>query len=83
MAFVKAAKPITGFKFKSKEHVTQLYSLFLQQKVITTDSRDCPAGSIFFAIKGETFNGNAYAASALEKGCSYSVIDEPQYATDD
>ena len=83
MAFVKAAKPITGFKFKSKENVTQLYSLFLQQKVITTDSRDCPAGSIFFALKGETFNGNAYAASALEKGCSYAVIDEPQYATDD
>ena len=82
MAFVKAAKPITGFKFKSKKNVTQLYSLFLQQKVITTDSRDCPAGSIFFALKGETFNGNAYAASALEKGCSYAVIDEPQYATD-
>ena len=67
-----------------------LYDLFLHSSLgeaeggrITTDSRDCPAGSIFFALKGETFNGNAYAASALEKGCSYAVIDEPQYATDD
>lgn len=48
--------------------------------VITTDSRDCPAGSIFFALKGDTFNGNAYAESALEKGCAYAVIDEAKYA---
>lgn len=63
--------------------MTALYSLFLLHPVITTDSRDCPEGSIFFALKGESFNGNAYAASALEKGCSYAVIDEAQYAQDD
>ena len=63
--------------------MTELYSLFLKQRVITTDSRDCPKGSIFFALKGETFNGNAYAASALEKGCAYAVIDEAEYAADD
>ena len=57
-----------------------LHSLFLSHPVITTDSRDCPAGSIFFALKGDTFDGNAYAAAALEKGCAYAVIDEPQYA---
>jgi UDP-N-acetylmuramoyl-tripeptide--D-alanyl-D-alanine ligase len=62
--------------------VTELYSLFLKQRAITTDSRDCPKGSIFFALKGETFNGNAYAASALEKGCAYAVIDEAEYAAD-
>ena len=63
--------------------MTELYSLFLKQRTITTDSRDCPKGSIFFALKGDTFNGNAYAASALEKGCAYAVIDEAEYAADD
>lgn len=63
--------------------MTELYSLFLKQRAITTDSRDCPEGSIFFALKGDTFNGNAYAASALEKGCAYAVIDEAEYAADD
>ncbi|MBQ0073594.1 MAG: UDP-N-acetylmuramoyl-tripeptide--D-alanyl-D-alanine ligase [Prevotella sp.] len=60
-----------------------LYSLFLDHPVITTDSRDCPQGSIFFALKGESFNGNAYAQSALDKGCAYAVVDEAQYATDE
>ena len=46
----------------------QLYEIFLQHPIITTDSRDCPAGSIFFALRGASFNGNLYAASALEKG---------------
>ena len=50
--------------------------------VITTDSRECPEGSIFFALKGETFNGNQYAQAALDKGCAYAVIDEPQYAAE-
>ena len=63
--------------------MTELYSLFLKQRAITTDSRDCPKGSIFFALKGDTFNGNAYATSALEKGCAYAVIDEAEYAADD
>lgn len=49
-----------------------------QQPTITTDSRNCPAGSIFFALKGTNFNGNDFAETALEKGCSYAVIDEPQ-----
>lgn len=63
--------------------MSKLYSLFLQNPIITTDSRDCPAGSLFFALKGANFNGNAYAASALEKGCAYAVVDEAQYAIDD
>ena len=61
----------------------QLYSIFLQHPQVTTDSRDCPAGSIFFALKGESFNGNAFAAMALEKGCAYAVIDEAQYQVAD
>ncbi len=65
------------------ELIKKLYSLFLEHPTITTDSRDCPQGSIFFALKGESFDGNAYAAAALEKGCAYAVIDEPEYAADD
>ncbi len=57
----------------------QLYSIFQQHPLVTTDSRDCPEGSIFFALKGETFNGNAFAAKALQEGCAYAVIDEAQY----
>lgn len=47
---------------------------------VTTDTRNCPEGSLFIALKGETFNGNAFARQALEKGCRYAVVDEPEYA---
>lgn len=57
-----------------------LYHLFQQQRLVTTDSRNCPQGSIFFALKGEKFNGNAFASKALETGCAYAVIDEEAYA---
>lgn len=63
--------------------MNNLYNIFLNSTGITTDSRDCPEGSIFFALKGETFDGNKYAGAALEKGCSYAVVDEAEYATDD
>ena len=57
-----------------------LYELFLQHPTITTDSRDVPEGSMFFALKGETFDGNAYAKMAIEKGAAYAVIDEKEHA---
>lgn len=63
--------------------MNNLYNIFLNSTGITTDSRDCPKGSIFFALKGETFDGNKYAAAALDKGCAYAVVDEAEYATDD
>lgn len=62
--------------------IHQLYEIFRQHPVVTTDSRDCPEGSLFFALKGETFNGNAYAHAALEQGSSYAVVDEAEYAGD-
>ncbi len=57
----------------------ELYRIFLQHPEITTDSRDCPDGSIFFALKGDTFDGNAYAKAALSQGCSFAVVDEAEY----
>ena len=60
-----------------------LYQLFIKHPVVTTDSRHCPEGSLFFALKGERFDGNQYAAAALEKGCAYAVIDNPEYLSGD
>lgn len=62
--------------------IHQLYEIFRQHPVVTTDSRDCPEDSLFFALKGETFNGNAYAHAALDKGCAFAVVDEAEYADD-
>lgn len=59
---------------------TALYRIFLSCTGVTTDSRHCPEGSLFIALKGETFNGNAFAAKALEAGCAYAVVDEAVYA---
>lgn len=55
-----------------------LYQIFIEHPVITTDSRDVPEGSIFFALKGDTFDGNQYAVKALELGAAYAVIDDEQ-----
>ena len=60
--------------------IQELYALYEKHPVVTTDSRNCPKGSIFIALKGETFDGNKYAKAAIEKGCSYAVIDEKEYA---
>lgn len=60
--------------------IQDLYRCYLQHPTITTDTRNCPKGSIFFALKGASFNGNAFAQSAIEKGCAYAVVDEAQYA---
>ena len=56
--------------------IRELYKLYQQHPVVTTDSRDCPEGSIFIALKGAAFNGNQFAISALEKGCAYAIVDE-------
>lgn len=63
--------------------IKELYEIFKKHPVITTDSRDCPEGSLFFALKGASFNGNAFADKALEQGCAYVIVDEPEYCKDD
>ncbi|MCR5242145.1 MAG: UDP-N-acetylmuramoyl-tripeptide--D-alanyl-D-alanine ligase [Prevotella sp.] len=56
--------------------IKELYQLYRQHPCITTDSRNCPEGSIFLALKGDKFNGNDYALQALEKGCNYAIVSE-------
>ena len=63
--------------------ISDLYELYLHNPKVTTDSRNCPFGSIFFALKGENFDGNQYASKALDSGCAYAVIDNPGYITGD
>ncbi len=61
--------------------IEQLYSLFSQcQQKICTDTRKTEQGAIFFSLKGEHFNANSFAASAIEQGCAYAIVDEVSYA---
>lgn len=61
----------------------QLYRHFMEESTgISTDSRTIKKGQLFFALWGQNFNGNKYAAEALDKGASYAVIDDPVYETE-
>ncbi len=60
-----------------KHLLRSLYELYLKHPVVTTDSRRCEAGSLFFALRGERFDGNRYAAETLRKGCALAVVDDP------
>lgn len=56
----------------------ELYKIYLQHPVITTDTRKISSGSLFFALKGENFDANAFAAQAIEAGAAYAVIDNAE-----
>lgn len=62
--------------------IEALYQLFLESGKVSTDTRQISEGSIFFALKGDKFNANEFAAQALEKGARYCVIDEERVAGD-
>jgi len=55
--------------------VEELYSLYRKCSGITTDSRQIKEGSMFFALKGETFDGNDFALDALKAGAKYAIVD--------
>jgi UDP-N-acetylmuramoyl-tripeptide--D-alanyl-D-alanine ligase len=57
----------------------QLYNLFKESTGVTTDSRTAGKGQIFFALWGDTYNGNKFASEALAKGVSWAVIDDPLF----
>ncbi|WP_343522647.1 UDP-N-acetylmuramoyl-tripeptide--D-alanyl-D-alanine ligase [Pedobacter sp.] len=60
-----------------------LYQHYLQHNIISTDTRNITPGCIFFALKGDLFNANEFAAQAIGKGAAYAVIDEEKYAQND
>jgi len=63
--------------------ISSVYQIFKEFPVVCTDTRNCVPGSLFFALKGDHFNANAFAADALAKGCRYAIIDEPEFAADE
>ncbi len=62
--------------------IEQLHEVYTKSYLVDTDTRKIRTNSIFFALKGENFNGNKFATEALKKGASYAVVDEEKYNTD-
>jgi UDP-N-acetylmuramoyl-tripeptide--D-alanyl-D-alanine ligase len=63
--------------------IDTLYSIFLKHTNISTDSRKITEGCLFFALKGDNFDGNGYAEKALADGAAYAVIDNAVYKKSD
>jgi UDP-N-acetylmuramoyl-tripeptide--D-alanyl-D-alanine ligase len=63
--------------------IEDIYQIFKAHSIVTTDSRNITEGCLFFALKGETFDGNAFAEKALAQGAAFAVIDNPIYKTND
>ncbi|MGN7819889.1 UDP-N-acetylmuramoyl-tripeptide--D-alanyl-D-alanine ligase [Chitinophaga sp. 22536] len=61
--------------------IEQIYHIYLQHGSIQTDTRKLQPNDIFFALKGDNFNGNEFAAKALEMGAAFAVVDEAAYYT--
>jgi UDP-N-acetylmuramoyl-tripeptide--D-alanyl-D-alanine ligase len=57
----------------------QLYEIYKTQPSVQTDTRKLKVGDIFFALKGNNFNGNLFARHAIEAGASWAVIDEKEF----
>ncbi len=60
-----------------------IYNYFLQTTGIATDNRKINSNNLFLALKGDNFNGNKFALSALESGAKFAIIDEVEYKIDD
>jgi UDP-N-acetylmuramoyl-tripeptide--D-alanyl-D-alanine ligase len=62
--------------------IEEIYTYFLQCSSVSTDTRKIESNSLFFALKGENFDANSFAAEALTKGASFVIIDNKDYFTD-
>jgi len=63
--------------------IRNLYQKYRESGKVSTDTRQITPRSVFFALKGDKFNANAFANEALSKGASYAVIDEAKFAASD
>ena len=61
--------------------IADLYSLYSQHGFVDTDTRKIRENTLFFALKGDNFNGNKFAEEALKKGANFAIIDEREYKT--
>jgi UDP-N-acetylmuramoyl-tripeptide--D-alanyl-D-alanine ligase len=64
-------------------NVDELYKIYTRYPKIITDSRKAWPHSLFFALKGDHFDGNNFAAQALASGCNYAIVDRPDMVIDD
>jgi len=55
--------------------IETIYQRFLEHPLVSTDSRQVQPGSLFFALKGDSFDGNNFAFKALQLGASYAIAD--------
>ncbi|MBJ7882885.1 UDP-N-acetylmuramoyl-tripeptide--D-alanyl-D-alanine ligase [Gelidibacter salicanalis] len=62
--------------------IETLYTHFLKCTTVCTDTRKIEKDCLFFALRGDKFNGNKFAGQALESGAKYCVVDEKEYAVD-
>ncbi|MDE6864816.1 MAG: UDP-N-acetylmuramoyl-tripeptide--D-alanyl-D-alanine ligase, partial [Alistipes sp.] len=62
---------------------SRLYALFREHPHIATDTRRIEPDSLFFALRGATFDGNRFAADALAKGAACAVVEDPTVAAAD
>lgn len=60
---------------------SELYRFFQAHPHVSTDTRKLPPGCLFFALKGETFDGNQFAVAALNQGAAYAIVDDPAVAS--
>ena len=58
------------------KRLIELYNIYKECGVVTTDSRSIRGGELFFALKGENFDGNEYALKALEAGAACAVVNK-------
>lgn len=58
--------------------IEEIYELYTQTAGVCTDTRNILPDGMFFALKGETFNGNAFAVAAIRGGAAFAVVDEPE-----
>ncbi len=63
--------------------IPQLYKIYKTHYSVSTDTRAIPQNCLFFALKGDNFNGNAFASKALDLGARFSIIDEIAFQTDE
>ena len=63
-------------------NIKDLYNLYLQSAGLNTDTRTIQKGQLFLALKGENFDGNAFALQALETGAAYAVVNDTVEADD-
>src|ERR1700744_2287384 len=63
--------------------IQELYQVYLQHPVISTDTRKIATGCLFFALKGDKFDANTFAARAIEAGAAYAIIDNAAYKVND